>query len=99
MERFDCVDLFDYISEGPTPMSELEVQRMFSQVLRAVVEIHKLGIVHQDIKDENILVDRQTGRIKIIDFGCGAFLPENDEYFSKFQGKLSRSVYNVLDSD
>ncbi|CAO1409244.1 unnamed protein product, partial [Diamesa serratosioi] len=34
-----------------------------------VSHIHKKGIVHRDIKLENILLDKQTNRIKLADFG------------------------------
>ena len=81
------VDLFDYnVDWNLVNMSELDTQKVFSQVLHAVMEMHKLGVVHRDIKDENIMIERLSGRIKILDFGSGAFLKEHDEYFDSFQG-------------
>lgn len=41
---------------------------MISQAALGVHEIHKLGMVHRDIKPDNILVDRE-GQIKVVDFG------------------------------
>lgn len=41
---------------------------MISQAALGVHEIHKLGMVHRDIKPDNILVDR-TGQVKVVDFG------------------------------
>ena len=39
------------------------------QILRGMYHIQRLGFVHSDIKNENILVEKKTGRLMIGDFG------------------------------
>lgn len=52
--------------------------------MEALRFLHAHGVVHRDIKDENIVVDMRTLDVKIIDFGSGALLKETP--YSKFEG-------------
>lgn len=58
--------------------------RFFRQIMEALQFVHAHGVVHRDIKDENIVVDTRTLEVKIIDFGSGAPLKETP--YSEFEG-------------
>merc|ERR1712226_1163857 len=83
MERFHCKDLFDFISEqGPLP--ETLAKDLFKQILQTIMGCHERGIVHRDIKDENILIDLKTFKTKVIDFGSGDYI--EDKVYQRFSG-------------
>jgi serine/threonine protein kinase len=56
---------------------EHEVKFYAAQIAMALGYLHKKGIVHRDLKLENILVD-MNGYLKIIDFGLAKMLDQND---------------------
>ncbi|KAM9855906.1 serine/threonine-protein kinase pim-2 [Aulostomus maculatus] len=78
-----CQDLFDFITERGT-LSERLALRFFRQIVEALQFVHAHGVVHRDIKDENIVVDTRTLNIKIVDFGSGA--PLRETAYSEFEG-------------
>jgi serine/threonine protein kinase len=45
------------------------------QVIQTVLVCHTLSVIQKDIKDENLVVDLQSLRLRLIDFGSGAVLP------------------------
>ena len=60
-------ELFDYLVEkGRIP--EEETKSLFGQLCLAVAYLHDNGIVHRDLKLENVLLDERC-RVKLGDFG------------------------------
>jgi len=83
MERCRGQDLFDYISEHGA-LSEVRARQLFRRLLDTVLLCHNSGVLHRDIKDENIIIDAASNNIKLIDFGSGTYL--HDGLYNDFEG-------------
>src|SRR3954469_442310 len=53
--------------EGPLPVAD--VVRITSEVASALAHAHKRGVIHRDIKPQNVLTDAESGRSLVTDFG------------------------------
>ncbi|XP_061465054.1 myosin light chain kinase, smooth muscle isoform X1 [Rhineura floridana] len=63
-------ELFERIIDEDFELTERECIKYMKQISEGVQYIHKQGIVHLDLKPENIMCVNKTGtRIKLIDFG------------------------------
>ncbi|XP_064202688.1 myosin light chain kinase 2, skeletal/cardiac muscle isoform X1 [Anguilla rostrata] len=70
LEYVDGGELFDRIIDENYKLTELDSVHFIRQICEGVQHMHKMSIVHLDLKPENIMcVSRVTSKIKIIDFG------------------------------
>lgn len=60
--------LKQWLIDNPAP--ELETVRgLIDQIARGLYALHRMDVLHQDLKPDNILIDK-TGTVKIIDLGA-----------------------------
>ncbi|KAG3275715.1 PAS domain containing serine/threonine kinase [Ictidomys tridecemlineatus] len=87
------LDLFAFIDCHPS-LDEPLASYIFRQLVSAVGYLRSKGIVHRDIKDENIVI-AEDFTIKLIDFGSAAYL-ERGKLFYTFCGTIEYCAPEVL---
>ncbi|XP_056380714.1 NUAK family SNF1-like kinase 1 [Hyla sarda] len=75
MEYGSNGELYDFIN-NKHQLPESDARRFFRQIVSAVHYCHKNGIVHRDIKLENILLDENLN-VKLADFGLSNLYHKN----------------------
>lgn len=72
MEYVSGEDLKSFINRvGRLPVAKAVI--IAEQVCEGLVEAHHQGVVHRDLKPQNIMIDRE-GNAKIMDFGIARFI-------------------------
>lgn len=67
-EFIDGQTLTQWMIDHPKPSLDM-VRGIVAQVAKGLQAFHRLEMLHQDLRPENIMIDR-TGTVKIIDFGA-----------------------------
>ena len=95
MPRFGTgVDLFDRVESEPDGLEPYEIRSLLGQLSDAVRFLHSNGIVHRDIKDENVILDG-NGRCQLIDFGSAAHWRPGKRW-DTFSGTLHYASPEIL---
>lgn len=80
MEYIDGITLKEYI-EQQGEVKWKEAVHFSVQILRALQHAHDNGIVHRDVKPQNVML-LADGTIKVMDFGIARFARENGKTMS-----------------
>jgi len=61
------------------PMPPVEVRRILREVADALAYAHHRNVIHRDIKPDNIIIDEETGRAMVTDFGIARALTDSGD--------------------
>ncbi|XP_028132999.1 glycogen synthase kinase-3 beta isoform X2 [Diabrotica virgifera virgifera] len=70
------------------------------QLFRSLAYIHSLGICHRDIKPQNLLLDPETGVLKLCDFGSAKHLVKGEPNVSYICSRYYRApelIFGAID--
>ncbi len=88
MELLDAVTLED-VTNGKEKLPDgFDAQAFFGKLRRFVETMHQKGVIHGDMHDRNIMVDRVTGNPRVIDFGTAKKIGEADIFTEDMRGSV-----------
>ncbi|HJP59480.1 MAG TPA: serine/threonine-protein kinase [Gemmatimonadaceae bacterium] len=61
------------------PLPAVEVRRILKEVAEALAYAHNRNVIHRDIKPDNIIIDEETGRAMVTDFGIARALTDSGD--------------------
>lgn len=98
---FDHLDNVDFRSLIPT-MNDLEIRYYLYELLKGLDYCHSKGIMHRDVKPQNIIVNPTKKILKLIDWGLAEFYHMGQDYNVRvasryFKGPELLVDYNYYD--
>lgn len=78
------------------------IEKIVGQLLETIEYIHSGGVLHLDLKPENVMITRVGGNVKIIDFGCAYMATEDTtqgftlQYKAPEQGNGETNAYTDI---
>lgn len=75
-EILKCKELKDTLKV----LTDEDLRHYMYQTLVALDYAHSKGVIHRDIKPQNILIDTESKRLRVIDWGLAAFYYPNHQY-------------------
>ena len=78
--------LTDYMKEKKFNFTEKRAAEIINQIALGVKYLHKYGIIHRDLKHDNIMLTEASdkGQIKIMDFGLSKILGKKEKTVDGF---------------
>ncbi|KAG6820970.1 hypothetical protein H0H93_008599 [Arthromyces matolae] len=91
-DLFECIEQSEY-----KRLSEKQARYVFAQVVDVVYYLDTQGVTHRDIKDENLVIDRDL-KVKLIDFGSAAIVDPDEPrpYYTLFYGTTAYASPEIL---
>lgn len=101
MEYIDGITLIEYLDINKK-MDLVKLKDVSRQLVDAIKYLHTNNIVHRDIKLDNVMLEKQSGRIVIIDFGFAGIITygrHGESKFSNFCGTYYYAAPEIWDND
>lgn len=98
MEYIDGTDIGKYINEYTGLWDPVSLDDLFIQLIDGFCYIEEHSIIHRDIREGNILIDKM-GTVKIIDFGIGKISEKTTDGSDSLVAEINRTGSDTLPNE
>lgn len=76
---FEYVNNTDFKTLYPT-FTDADIRYYMFEILKALDYCHSQGIMHRDVKPHNVMIEHESKKLRLIDWGLAEFYHPNKEY-------------------
>lgn len=82
MEKINGNTLQIMLSDKNNSLNSRRKQNIMSELVNVIQFLHSCNppIIYRDLKPDNIMIEKQSGKVKLTDFGLSRFMPDNNNY-------------------
>jgi serine/threonine-protein kinase len=95
MEYIDGKNIAEFCSDYNLPFPAVSLDNVFIQLIDGFNYLENYGIIHRDIRENNILIDK-SGIVKIIDFGIGKVIKKGEVLHDSLALEINREDSDTL---
>jgi len=77
---FEHIDHVDNVKKAMLYFTDYEIRFFMYQLVKALDFCHSKGIIHRDVKPQNLVIDRKNKRLRLIDWGLADFYHKKQIY-------------------
>eukprot|EP01061_Rhynchopus_euleeides_P024033 TRINITY_DN38854_c0_g1_i1.p1 TRINITY_DN38854_c0_g1~~TRINITY_DN38854_c0_g1_i1.p1 ORF type:complete len:340 (+),score=133.16 TRINITY_DN38854_c0_g1_i1:38-1057(+) len=76
---FEYVNNTEFRTLYPT-FTEYDTRYYMYELLKALNFCHSMGVIHRDVKPQNVMIDHERRKLRLIDWGLAEFFHQGQEY-------------------
>jgi len=77
---FEHIDHVDNVKKAMLDFTDYEIRFYMFQLAKALDYCHSKGVIHRDVKPQNLVIDRKNKRLRLIDWGLADFYHQKQIY-------------------
>ena len=89
--------LGEYLKNNNFNFTETQVANIVLQIAKGIKYLHKFGIIHRDLKTDNIMIEQKNTEVKIMDFGLSKIASKEEKLIEGY-GTLYYAAPEIIEN-